>query len=74
MVKKLTKTDGKWLLGISITIIAGLFKIWTFDIKEELIIPAIKLIYSLFFIFAIAIATYVIVFKMKEDNKNGKKK
>jgi hypothetical protein len=74
MAKKLTKKDGKWLVGISITVIAGLFKIWTFEIKEELIVPAIKLTYSLFFIFAIAIATYFIIFKMKEDNKNDKKK
>lgn len=69
----MNKKDAKWLFGIIITLIVGFWKIWVFDIEEKLIVPLIKLIFSIFWILAISVFAYWIIFKTKEK-KNGKRK
>jgi len=68
--KKLTKTDGIWLVSMGVTLIAGLWILWTS--KLELTVAHIKFIYSLFLALAIGLSAYYIVFKL-EDKKDGKK-
>ena len=69
--KKFSKGDGMWLAGMGITLIAGLWKLWTTEMSDP--IMHIKLIYSIFITLIIFIAAYFIVFKL-EDKKNGKRK
>jgi len=69
----ITKADAKWIFGIAVTWLTGLWVIWTYKITEELIVPLLKLVFSLFLTIAIAIAVYMIIFK-KEKAKDVKKK
>jgi len=63
------KKDMKWLAGFLIVFIGGFWKIWTFEVGEGLIIPLLKLNYTLFWGFAISVAIYFII--IKGENKNG---
>ena len=40
MIKKLSKKDGKWLVGIAITGIAGLWLLWSSDLSAQNLISS----------------------------------
>jgi hypothetical protein len=70
---KMTKSDGKWLLGIGVVWLSGLIGLFNLNMENLPTVYHLKIIYGLFLTLAIFISAYYIVFKLEDRKKNGKK-
>lgn len=70
------KEDMKWLVGLGVLLVAGVWAIVRSDFTQDNLMNHIKFFYCILLFLAISWVAYIIIFKIKskKEIKNGSKK